>query len=191
MSESFDITLEEQYGIIKGTGKTVFIKTGRGGSTYGYDNKYLKLANMIRKKHRFTVIVSANPEKSNTELSHEMNYLKNTIPSINEVVYIGFSAGASSGAQQAHLIPEIKAMLLINGPLTINYIKQKKGIEAFSGTVHMLYGDKDPSFRYCGLLEFVESETFSYSICKGADHYFRGMDDVLHEKIEAFLSSVV
>ena len=191
MSESFDITLEEQYGIIKGTGKTVFIKTGRGGSTYGYDNKYLKLANMISKNHGFTVIVSANPVESNTDISREMNYLKNTIPSINEVVYIGFSAGASSGAQQAHTIPEIKAMLLINGPLTINYIKQKKGIEAFLGPVHMIYGEKDPSFKYIGLLEFVKSDTFSYHICESADHYFRGMEKVLHEKIEFFLNSAV
>ena len=49
------------YGIIKGNGTIVFIKAGQDGSMYGYQNKYLKIADNINKKFGYTVICSSNP----------------------------------------------------------------------------------------------------------------------------------
>ena len=46
------ITVEETtIGYIPGSAKALFIKTGQGGSIYGYENKYLDLAFEVNEKY--------------------------------------------------------------------------------------------------------------------------------------------
>ena len=47
MKTEFDKIIKDKYGIISGNKKLIFVKTGRGGTCYGYNNKYLNLANEI------------------------------------------------------------------------------------------------------------------------------------------------
>ena len=54
------------YGIIEAKNTVLFIKAGQDGSMYGYQNKYLTIANNINKNYGYTVICSSNPlRKSN------------------------------------------------------------------------------------------------------------------------------
>ncbi len=59
---------EVNYGIIEGNNTVLFIKAGQDGSMYGYQNKYLTIANNINKNYGYTVICSSNPLRKSTPL---------------------------------------------------------------------------------------------------------------------------
>lgn len=91
----------------------------------------------------------------------------------DDIIFIGFSDGANIGAQQGYLIPKIKRMLLINGPLMINFHKTKSGILAFENEkIEMIYGEQDPSYKYVGLLDFIDSKFLEVDTLEGIDHNF-------------------
>lgn len=112
----FDKTLHEKFGLFYGTNTLIFIKTDRGGSIYGYNNKYISLAERIFRETGYSVVVSANPEDSFCDLRDELKSVREMISESNRVVFIGVSNGTVIGAQQEHNIPEITDMMLINGP---------------------------------------------------------------------------
>ena len=60
----YDKIVEKQFGMIYGNSTAVYIKTGRGGDIYGYDNKYLNITNMLYDHYGYTCVVSANPADS-------------------------------------------------------------------------------------------------------------------------------
>ena len=49
------------YGIIRGSNTIYFIKAGQNGSIYGYQYKYLEMANLIHTNSGASVICSSNP----------------------------------------------------------------------------------------------------------------------------------
>ena len=64
MDRLFDNILKVQqieYGIISGDKKIIYIKAGNGGSIYGYENKYLKMAKQINNCSGYNVVVASNP----------------------------------------------------------------------------------------------------------------------------------
>ena len=88
------------------------------------------------------------------------------------------------GAQQGYRESRIKGMLLINGPLMINWYKTRKGIEAFCGkSVRMLYGERGPSVRYIELLDLIRSDVLHYAICEGADYHFAGKENYFNRDL--------
>ena len=79
-------------------------------------------------------------------------------------------------------------MMLINGPLQINWPKTRRGLDSFSGNrARLLYGEKDPSYRFVGLLDCIKSENVIYTVMPDADHFFRGMENVMEDEVIAFL----
>ena len=61
IAENFERTYKEEnihIGYIVGNHKAVFVKTGQGGSIYGYKNKYLDIALNLNKKYGCSVFVS-------------------------------------------------------------------------------------------------------------------------------------
>ena len=60
--KQYDKVIEKQFGIIKGEKYLVFIKTGRGGSIEGFENKYLNICSFLFEKYGYTFVVSANPK---------------------------------------------------------------------------------------------------------------------------------
>lgn len=92
---------------------------------------------------------------------------------------MGYSNGAILGARYAHKYQEIKKLLLINGPLMINWPQTKSGVEKFQGErVVFVYGSKDPSYKYCGLTEYINSTVkVELVIAEDADHNFSEMLD--------------
>ena len=188
MANCFDKTLDVNYGITYGRNKLVFIKAGRGGTIYGLDNKYVNIADRISKEYGYTVVISANHKDSVYVLEDELKLVKAMVPDYTEIIFVGMSAGALIGAQQGYLNEEIKSMLLINGPLMINWPKTKRGIEKFEGKiVEMLYGTKDPSYKYYEILKCINSDKLIAREIEGADHNFIGMQDVFEEEIIQFV----
>ena len=122
---------------------------GQNGSVYGYNNKYLKMAKYINLQYGCTIVVSSNPYDCTDSLGQALEVIKQEVNQDVNVYYMGMSNGAILGARFGHLHSEIKRMLLINGPLMINWPKTKKGLEKFEGeSVVMVYGSLDPSFKY-------------------------------------------
>ena len=187
--ERYPCEFEEYFGIIPGTNRCLFVKTGRGGTIYGYDGKYINLVNDIHAEYGYTVCVSANPIDSSCDLKKEVETLLSVCPNIEEIYFTGISNGALVGAQQAWDIRLIKKMLLINGPLMINWPKTKSGIEkAVDKKVMFVYGDKDPSYRYAELIKLIDAPLCQLYIVDGADHQFRGMEKEFAELVNYFVA---
>ena len=167
----YDHVIGEQYGIIKGSPELLFIKIGRSGTIYGYEHKYLEIAHKVHSKFGCSVAVSANPVDSRYVLKDEIDIVKTTVGEISSVIYVGVSNGALEGAWQGWKTPCITAMLLINGPIMINWYKTKEGIELFKGKeVMMVYGEKDPSYPRISWLDNIRSDVFNYRVYTGQGH---------------------
>ena len=170
------------YGIIKGNSVVVFIKVGQDGSIYGYDNKYLTIAKKLNEKYGYSVITASNPFDGNNPLDHDMNVVKNYCVKNKlkdyKVYYMGQSNGARIGISWGYSHPEIKKMLLINAPLFINWHTLKNGIiQSVNQKMVLVYGDRDNSYRYVGLIEPLLNKNKKLIIIKGADHNFINMLD--------------
>ena len=178
------------YGILCGTDKkVVLIKTGQNGSIYGYGNKYIKMAKNINQKYGSTVVVSSNPYDCTDSLGHALEVIKEEVNQDVDVYFIGMSNGAILGARFGHSHLEIKRMLLINGPLMINWPKTKRGLEQFEGEcVTMVYGSLDPSYKYAEMVEFIDNPGKIRLVkYEGADHNFKNMDELFQSLPEEYL----
>ena len=172
-----------EYGIIKGNGKLFYIKVGNGGSIYGYKDKYLSIAKQINAEFGFSVLVASNPVElaARDAMKYDSDFINKYFPNMDEIYAFGHSNGGQMLVSYAYLNPKIKKVLAVNVPLMINLHKTKEGISKFSGEqMTMLYGEKDPSFRYMEILKTSLSPIFSYSAIKNADHNF---ENILEEFI--------
>lgn len=165
------------YGIVKGNEIIVFIKAGQDGTMYGYQNKYLKIADSINNKYGYTVICSSNPFDGTNPLDNAMkvidDYCEEEKIRDYKIYYMGHSNGALIGVWFGVNYPKIKRMLLVNGPLMYNWHKTKEGIQNFSGErIVLVYGSIDQSYKYTGLIKPLESEKVKLEIIEGQDHHF-------------------
>ena len=151
VEKHFDKTIEDRFGLVYGNKKLVLIKTGRGGGIYGYNNKYLNLAYKLHEQLGCSVVISVTPTDSQCVLKDDLDVIKKYMPDYEDVIFIGVSAGALLGAQQGHLNNKITHMLLINGPLMINWPKTKKSVEAFNGKIVEIFEREIIRFvvQYC------------------------------------------
>lgn len=170
--KQYDEMVGKQFGIMHGKRKLVFIKTGRGGTIEGYQNKYLNICTSLVVQYGYSIVVSANPENSVCDLQAEIVQVNEYVGDYDEIYFVGVSNGASVGAEQCWKIDKIKNALLINGPLMINWYKIKAGAERFQGKqMCFLYGDKDPSYHYIELLNIIDNDICKYRICEGEGHH--------------------
>ena len=169
-----------EYGIIKGNNKLFFIKVGNGGSIYGEEDKYLKISRQIHDAYGCSVLVSGNPVEMHIKdaIVLDFEFIAENFPEVAEVCAFGHSNGGQMLVSYAYMYPIIKNVLAVNVPLMINLHKTKEGIGNFTGNkMHMVYGEKDPSFRYIKILDSKLSPKFSYSTVKNANHMFENMLD--------------
>jgi len=169
----------------------LLIKVGQDGSIYGYHNKYITLAKKINNKYSISVVVSSNPYDRTDSLGSAIEVIKDKVKGASDIYYMGNSNGAILGARFAYRHPEIKKMLLINGPLMINWPQTRKGVEKFIGTdIVFVYGSEDPSYRYIELLTLIKSvKKVSVITVADADHNFKGMESAFHLLPEQYLLS--
>ena len=171
--KQYDKVIEKQLGIIKGEKYMVFIKTGRGGSIEGFENKYLSICSFLFEKYGYTFVVSANPKDSVCNLEEEIKCISKYVGDYKEIIFVGISNGAFIGAAQCRKIEKIKNAVLINAPLMINFHKIKEGAQKFRGdNMYFLYGEEDPSFRYIEILNVIKNTACKYKIIKGEGHDF-------------------
>lgn len=185
------------YGIIPGNENIFFIKVGLNGNIYGYEDKYLKIATRLNTEYGWSVIVASNPSHRSNSIEQGMNLIgeyasqqksQNQQFQNYKVFYMGFSNGAALGLEYCHLYPQISKALLINGPLIINPHKLVSGIRNFKGNkMHIVYGDKDPSFPEIRFFKELESETVKFHILENIDHNFTGEIEKFKQLPETYL----
>lgn len=178
------------YGIIKGNEKIVFIKVGKKGSIYGYNNKYLTLARDINYKYGYTVICASNNEKSKliNEIDMVKKYCLGKFDNYN-IYYIGVSDGASLGMYYGCEYEVIKKMLLINGPLMMNFDKIINGLLNYKGVkIYLIYGSLDPSIKYVKLLKQIESDKINVITISNEEHNFNFNNEIFIQILTDFLN---
>ena len=156
-------------GYIPGSSSVLFIKTGQGGSIYGYENRYLDLAMKVNERYGWSAFVSATIEDSMEAYERDMQLMEQCLGTTEyEIFYLGVSKGGLIGIWYGADNPKIKRMISINAPLMINYhgktLPRVKKLGRDKLT--MIYGSLDPSYKY---VPFVEKWT-NVEIVKGADH---------------------
>ncbi|MBQ8404392.1 MAG: alpha/beta hydrolase [Clostridia bacterium] len=179
-----------EYGSIHGNNTLFFIKVGNGGSIYGDEDKYLRISQKIHSDYGCSVLVSGNPVEMHIKdaIVLDFEFIKENFPYIAEVNAFGHSNGGQMLVSYAYMYPIIKNVLAVNVPLMINLHKTKEGIEKFTGNkIHMIYGEKDPSFRYIKILDSKLSLKFGYSTVENANHMFENMVDEFISLPERFL----
>lgn len=178
------ISAEEMcIGHIPGSDIVLFIKTGQGGSIYGYENRYLDLAIKVNEVYGFSVFVSATTIDAKESFVRDMLTVEETLGTSDfKIYYLGISKGGLIGIWHGADEPRIQKMVSINAPLMINYHgKTLPGVKRLGRErLTMVYGSLDPSYKY---VPFVEKHAI-VRIIEGADHNLRGASLTLFEIIE-------
>ena len=175
IDDYIDIISNDQIniGYIPGSSKVLFIKTGQGGTIYGYENKYLDLAIEVNDKYGWSVFVSATSSDSREAYERDMQLLEQCLSTTEyEVCYLGVSKGGLTGIWHGADNPKVKRIISLNAPLMINFhSKTLPGIKKLGKEkLTMVYGSLDPSYKY---VPFVEKYV-NVQIIEGANHNLNG-----------------
>lgn len=167
-------------GYIPGSTKVLFIKTGQGGTIYGYNNKYLDLATQVNEKYGYSVFASATTIDTKESFQNDIKTIEECLETPDfEIYYLGVSKGGLIGIWHGYDEPRIVKMVSINAPLMINFHgKTLPGIKKLgTDKLTMVYGSLDPSYKY---VPFVDKYA-NVQIIKGADHNLIGANTTLFE----------
>lgn len=164
------------FGLMEGNKGLLIIKTGSGGTIYGYENKYLTLAKKIQSKYGFGVIVSDNPvelfaaDNMAVTMLVAKKYWEDN--SLEKAYYFGVSKGAQYGAMYAYQYDWVTKWLLLNMPLMINWHRSRAGLEKLLPIqqMTMLWGDRDPSYKYIELIDTIKGKNITKVVLPGMDH---------------------
>ena len=190
-TKDFDLLLNSQIAIVKGSTTMLFIKGGSGSTYYGYNNKYLDLARTINEKYGVTVAVSSNQLFSKIDLKAELQSVFTALNTHHQVLFAGVSSGAVAAIEQSSDIYDLQKLLLINPPITISLPKIKRSLEAKKGACfNFVFGSNDPSYRFLPLLDNEKSQSsINLKIVEGADHNFKGMESEFKELFIDFVEN--
>ncbi|MBQ9738148.1 MAG: alpha/beta hydrolase [Alphaproteobacteria bacterium] len=165
-----------EYGIIKGNNTVFFTKAGANGSMRGYQDKYLKMGLNLHKKYGFTIVCSSNPFAYEESIGQAIDVIEQYVKGPYQIYYFGHSNGATMGARYAWKYPQIKRLVLVNGPIMINWHQTKTGISQFQGEqMALVYGAEDFSAKFIGMFDLIDNPAKSVHIIEGADHHFVGL----------------
>ena len=178
------------FGYINGSDDVLIVKAGKGGDYRGYDNKYLRIATLIKQKYGYTVICISNPADVN-EVAYDVeiiSYVKGQLGIKNPRFYfMGASDGAFKGLMLLSAGIEIRRMLLFNMPLMVNFYKTVARLSSSPDTsIRLVIGESDPSFSYVPFLKLKNIANLDILTVPGADHNFSGMLDEMVEMCVTF-----
>lgn len=158
-----------------GSDEIVLIIPGIDGSVDGYENKYLKMAEGIRRKNGATVIRMSNPHNLAgyhlRNLFEVMDYIeKNYDMSKSRLDMVAHSLGAYMVGTTASMYDYVDKVLLINPAIGLDIQSYENLKDRPKESNIFLIGENDPSLRYSDLFNSVGI----VNIELGADHHFSG-----------------
>lgn len=166
---------EIEYGIFEGSSTVFFIKVGQDGNIYGYNDKYMILAEMVHDRFGYTCVTASNPFDGEDPIGHAFSTV-DEMKGDCSVYYMGHSNGARAGALFGYRYDRIKKMVLSDSPLEDCDIDEiNEALRKFKGDVTMVYGEFDDSADRIHLLD----ETVKVEMIPGEDHnYTKDMQDL-------------
>jgi pimeloyl-ACP methyl ester carboxylesterase len=157
---------------------------GADGSVDGYEDKYVTIAESIRKKYGVAVVRMANPFITSfhwdSNLRQVLEFIEANKQDIcdndsYELRIQGHSAGASVLAMIAHEFPAIHRLLLINIAMQLQTEDIVEGLGKFKGKTTVLIGDCDPSIEEVRNIQFLNDRVIiDIEVARNTDHYFSG-----------------
>ena len=167
-----------EYGIIRGIGATVFIKTGVGADIRNDKSKYVILAERLNKKYGCSVICASNPQQIKNQAEIDESAIDTLVRDYGldyPEFFFGNSNGGIRGLELAVSGGRFTRMVIVNMPLMINMFKTKAMIRELSEVdIMAFYGDGDPSLPYVPFFK-DKFDNMRLTVCPGADHNFLGM----------------
>ena len=178
-------------GSLMGAETALFIKTGQGGTIYGHEDVFLRLAARVRAKYGFSVFVSATESDKKEVFEAEMRRVKETIPDPHSPIYcFGYSKGGLLVCWYGADEPRVRRILTVNAPLMINFHNRtlpamRRFTENFTARdkLTMVYGTRDPSYPYVPFLR----KRAQAEILEGADHNLIGSALTFSDMVEQWL----
>lgn len=181
--------LQIGYGLIHGNSRIVIIKAGAGGNYIGSEEKYLKMARLLRDTYGCAVLSLSN-HANDSFARGDAAVIRELIAEMGgevELYYIGNSNGSTQGLLTATKYFAFRRMVLVNMPLMLNFHKIKAALTRADTEIRFVYGEKDPSVSYVPYLRNASAKEESLARTEivtvgGADHNFAGMTDVFIEQ---------
>ena len=173
-------------GYMPGSSKVLFIKTGQGGTIYGYENKYLDLALKVHEQYGWSVFVSATTIDTRESFQCDIQTIEKCLGTSEfEIIYLGVSKGGLIGIWHGCDESRIKKMVSINAPLMINFHgKTLPGVKKLGiDNLLMVYGSLDPSYKY---IPFVDKHA-NVQVINGADHNLSNEKNILFDILQQFI----
>lgn len=161
------------------TNEVVLIVPGVDGSVDGYEDKYVKMADLITEHSGDTVVRISNPFISSFHWEDNVRKALEFIEAGQSEYFdvkpksiriVGHSAGASVAAWLAHEYPKVKQLTLINMAEKLEADRIINSLESFNGSVCLVYGSEDPSIQFGRKL----GDNYKLTVVEGADHNFSG-----------------
>ena len=180
--EKIVLDADVKIGCFLGSEKILFIKTGQGGTIYGYDNKYLSLAIRIREEYGFSVFVSETTVDNEETYKREMEIVNDIFENKSlQIYYLGVSKGGLIGCWYGAKNPYVKRIMMVNAPLMLNFhSKTLPAIKSFGcEKILAVYGTLDPSYNYT---PFIKNHTI-LRVIEGANHNLVGSDVSLYDLV--------
>jgi len=176
------VTVDASLDVVVHPGKSdeiVLIVPGVDGSVDGYEDKYVKMADLITEHNGDTVVRISNPFITSFHWEDNVRKALEFIEAGQSDYFdvkpasiriVGHSAGASVAAWLAHEYPKVKQLTLINMAEKLEADRIVTNLESFNGSVSLVYGSEDPSIEFGRKL----GDKYGLTVVEGADHNFSG-----------------
>jgi hypothetical protein len=169
---------------------------GADGNIDGYNQKYLKIANLIQSKNIATVVRLDNKylclpqlpycEAMINKLAYAIEYIHDNAERISgrkeiDIYLAGVSAGASAVATILQEFPHVKKVLFIAPASSVGWENIKRGLRGYTGEVYLTAGQNDEIEAFD--IARVYHDTCEVAIKKEieiipeCDHQFRGKEN--------------
>lgn len=167
----------------------VIIYPGAGGSKDGYEDKYVKMADLLIQNNVGAVIRTDNVFQLGngwtTTLEITIEYALDHSEEICErskpnIYLIGHSIGAGACDLISCVYKEIKKILLTSPAPIMKNNEPQHGIGEYAGEVYVVIGDEDQIPREYALQFYELAEKASkreLEIIKGCGHHFEGKEN--------------
>ena len=170
-----------EYGIIYGNNKIVFIKVGADGNVRGYQDKYIKMFNIVHNQTGATVICASNPYIETGHVEADRTMISTVVENCRfedyEVNLVGTSDGAYHNLLLAKEISQTTKLIGINTS-TFGFPDLKDRLFEIPNVKKILvYGERDDEYMYVPSLNELKLTNLQVVSVKGADHEFTGMVD--------------
>jgi len=171
----------------------LIIYPGASGSIDGYNNKYKKIAQLIKSKNIATVIQMDNNYYFSSSLTYGdlmidkiaqvIEYVDNNskkLTGYNQVNFYlaGVSASAGAMATISGGFPQIKKMLFIAPALSVGIENIKRGLQHYEGELYLTAGENDEikAFNSAKTYHDISERALKKElvIIPECDHQFRG-----------------